>query len=146
MSDPRVNTGGPGVRPADTTEDPEVRADRLTVRDSFVRSAYTDTLDMKDSGAGAVSTVGPVDMRESGAGLIVADAPVEMKQAGAGVLVANEVRVENGWVGVLASKHTEVTGDARILVGLREAAILGVVAGVVFGLFDALLRATARRG
>jgi tetrahydromethanopterin S-methyltransferase subunit F len=38
------------------------------------------------------------------------------------------------------------SGDARILVGLKEAAILGVVAGVVFGLFDVLLRATSRRG
>lgn len=128
------------VDDATDTGKAEVEADQISVTNAFVKSAYCESLEMRESGAGVISASGSVSMEQSGAGIVVADQEAELFQAAAGVLVANKTDIKQGFVGVLASTELTMDDDTRVLITGRDALLFGLAAGVAMGVMDILAR------
>lgn len=74
---------------------------------------------------------GNATITEGGALAIASGGDVEIRRWGAGVIHARSVAVGDGLVGVVLGR--DVTHhDTRVLLGTREAAVLGAAAGAVF--------------
>jgi hypothetical protein len=82
---------------------------------------------------------GSLSVNQGGSQVVLARGNAEFHQAGAGVLAATSATVDHGFVGMVVSPRVTLT-DSTVLAGPREAAITGVVAGLVAWALSRLAR------
>ena len=76
-----------------------------------------------------------VEIQESAIGMLRGET-ITVQQGGIGVAVADRMVVHDG--SILLAAAQEIGGEARVLLDLKAALVLGAVAGAVFGLVKVL--------
>lgn len=89
---------------------------------------------LSNAGAGAIVAGGEMKMSGAGAALMVAGNGISVERAGAGAVVTGKADIRGGYVGLVVSGKTAFTDGARVLLGTREAVIMGVVCALLFRL------------
>ena len=95
--------------------------------------------DFHQAYASALIAGGTVRVHQGGSPLMVAK-KLKVKQGGGAVMIAGEAKVKRSFVGILFSRHTEVSENSKVLVSgtgaaLISAAVLGGLALVAYALF-----------
>lgn len=85
--------------------------------------------------AAAIVAGGEMQVMDAGAALMVAGNGMSMERAGAAAIVAGKADIRGGYVGLVVSGKTAVSDGARVLLGTREALIMGVVCALLLRLF-----------
>jgi len=107
---------------------------------------------LSGAAAGIIAAEGDVAIHNGGSGPVFAGGGLTITNGGCGPVMANgDVSIHNGgtqallaaggatigpnaFVGFVAAPAVTVEDGGRLLFGLREAAVFGAIAGVVFGL------------
>jgi hypothetical protein len=97
-------------------------------------------VDVAKGGAG-VSLAREVDLEQGGVGLALSTGEVELDSGGAAVMVGAKAEIEGGFVGLLVAGKTSVGEGGRVLIGTRQALLLGLALGASWGLMRVLSRA-----
>lgn len=111
------------------------------VRHGFFPIVVGENVDVAQSGAIAFAAGNDIHLSQGGGNILLAGnkiiiekgggnflasgSGVSIEQGGAGVVVAPEVRFANSFVGFALGRSVEVSDDSRLLIGSRQAAILG---------------------
>jgi hypothetical protein len=122
-----------------------VSGDTVTLEQSFAKTVECAECRLEQAGAGLIVAGERVEMHQAGAGAVVSDGETRMLQSGTAAVVTNEAEVVQSFVGVLAAKEARLDAETRVLTTWREAAIFGVVFGVVAALVDVAFRGLWRR-
>ena len=112
--------------------------EELLLEEGCIGNADVEVLKMQEAAAGVLNVKGHADLSRSGAGLIVSEGDVELFQSGAVVAIADRADIKQGYVGMLAAREAMVDEDSQVLITAKNAVILGVVSGLVFGLIAAI--------
>lgn len=131
----------------------DVSAESVTIASGAAQSVEAQTVTVEEGGLGDVRA-DSVQVRQGGIGKAEA-ASVQVEQGGIGLVKAESVTVSDGGVfGVYAgTAHLEgtnvallaaknVSGEARVLLDWRAAAVFGAALGLVLGLLCMLRRVT----
>ncbi len=94
---------------------------------------------IRQGGAFILGGGGNVTIREGGALLLAGGGTASVSQGGAAVVAAGSVRLERSYVGLALGVRTEIADDSKVLVGTRQAAIIGVAAGIACAVVARLL-------
>jgi hypothetical protein len=108
------------------------------------------TVDIQNDGAAVISAE-TVSIQEGGA-FIIKGKDVRIREGGGAVIIGETVNVQEGGGGFLVAKQAElkdstvlllaaksVSGEFRVLVDLKAAVLLGLVAGLVVGVLNYFL-------
>jgi len=135
------------VRGTSVTIDQAAVAGVLSQGDVSISKAGAQTivgggnLRLEQGGGGRILAGGDVSIQQGGAGTLVSLGNVSIQQGGAVMALARRVEVgEGSFVGLALAPSLTVQPGGRVLVGLREAAIVGAVAGIVAGLIASVAR------
>jgi hypothetical protein len=89
---------------------------------------------------------GNASISQGGVGSMLAIGEVRIERGGVGIAVAGEVEAGRGAiVGVAIAPKVEIEEGGRLIIGLREVVVGGVIAGAVFAVTHAVLRAARGR-
>lgn len=110
---------------------PVVTGDHVTVQQAgativMSRSATSVT----QGGAQVMLTGGDATIHQGGANLLAAAGDVTVSQGGAVVAAAGSIDVRNSYLAIALAPSVTLSEDSRILLGPREAAIVGLAAAV----------------
>jgi len=111
-----------------------VTAETITMNGGGIRQANAVTINLNDGGI-AQAQAGAINVSDGGIALAKGDT-ISVSNGGIAAAVAQRAEVNGGSVAFLAAG--EVSGDAKILIDMRAAAVFGLVVGVVVGLFKLL--------
>jgi hypothetical protein len=137
-----VTAAQPGGTPATAAGEQKVQAARLdsvtantiTMTDTQVNQLQAVDVQMSGGGAGRVQAAN-IQVTEGGIGMAQGQA-VGVSNGGVGFMVAREVTVTDGSVGFMAALRLD--GNPKIGFDMRAGAIMGLVFGIVVGLFRLL--------
>ena len=103
-------------------------------------------LRIQQGGGGMFVAGGDAQIHQGGVGTLVALGGARFEQGGAVLALARDVQAGNGGtIGVAISPRITVAPGGRVVAGLREVVIGGVVAGAVVSLAMLLVRRVAGR-
>lgn len=91
-------------------------------------------LSMTQSGGRTVIAGGDVSMSQGGAQLLIAGGDVSVREGGAGVAMAKTLNFDRSYVGIAVGREVSIGNDSKVLLGDRQAVLLGVGLGAVCGL------------
>jgi len=135
------------VRGSSVTIDQAAVAGVLSQGDVSISKAGAQTivgggnLRLEQGGGGRILAGGDVSIQQGGAGTLVSLGSVSIQQGGAVLALARRVEVGDGsFIGLALTPSLTVQPGGRVLLGLREAAIVGAVAGLVIGGIAAAVR------
>ena len=86
--------------------------------------------DLTQGGAQVVVGGGSTSIHQGGANLLVSGGDVSVTQGGTLVAAARSIGAEQSYLGVVIGSRVDLT-DCTVLVGPRQAALFGAVAGAV---------------
>lgn len=98
-------------------------------------------LHVEQGGGSALVAGNRITVHKGGGSLVASGAGISIHQGGAGIAIAPEITFEKSFVGLAVGKSVKIGEDSRVIIGSKEAAVLGlcVVAG------SALARLVGRR-
>jgi hypothetical protein len=103
-------------------------------------------LSIEQGGGGMFVAGGNASIAEGGVGSMLALGEVRVERGGIGIALAREVEAGGGAiVGFAIAPKVEIQAGGRLILGLREAVVGGVVAGAMFALMTTLVRALRGR-
>jgi hypothetical protein len=111
-----------------------VTAETITMNGGSIRQANAVTINLNDGGI-AQAQAGTITVNDGGIALAKGDT-ISVSDGGIAAVMAQRAVVNGGSVAFLAAG--EVSGDAKILIDMRAAAVFGVVVGLMVGLFKLL--------
>jgi hypothetical protein len=106
-------------------------ADASVIESGAVGLIAGQDLHLTTGGAGALVAGRDLTARASGGAVLVAGRDLRITRGGGGVLVASEATIERGAVALVVAGRTTVADGGRVLLGLPQAAVLGVALGLV---------------
>ncbi len=102
-----------------------------------------ENVTLEKSASLALITKADIDMSKSGSYWTIARS-VEANNTGSVGIVAGNVKINRGWVGIVAAPRAEISEDSRVFIGPSAAAIIGlallIVSGIVSAMVPRLLR------
>ena len=96
-------------------------------------------MELTQAGGHVILSGGSTSIHQGGATLMASGGDVSISQGGAMVTAARSIRAERSYIGVAVTPRIEAA-DTTILVGSREAALIGAVAGAAIAVVGRLLR------
>lgn len=123
----------------------DITGEQVTLSQSCAASVEATDARLDKSAAGLVIGSEQVHVHQSGVAAVVSDGETRMLQSASCVTIADKAEVTQGFVGVLAANEVEFGPDTKVLTTWREAAIFGVVFGVVAAIIDLSFRSLRRR-
>ena len=119
---------------------PMVSGDQVTVTQAgAVAVMARGDLALTQGGVQMARVHGDTTIRQGGVQTMLSRGDVSIQEGGVLLGAARSIRVDNGLVGVALGRDVELS-NSRILLTQQNAAVLGVVAGVVFALLSRLFR------
>jgi hypothetical protein len=122
-----------GFFPVVVGEDVSVQQAGGTV---FVSKANTD---ITQGGAQVVLNGGNASIHQGGAQVLASGGDVSISQGGALFALARGIRAEQSYIGVALGRAVNLA-DSKVVLGPREAAVFGAVAGTAAAVMMRLLR------
>jgi hypothetical protein len=111
---------------------------------SAIGSVSAKVASIKQSFAGAVMAEGDAAVAQSATPLIMAQR-VDMSSGASCMIVGDEVTTRHSWVGLVASRHTTLSEDSRVIIDWKGALILAAVMLGVAGVLVLLAWLVGRR-
>ena len=129
-----------------------LRAEQATVRQAAVGAVFSGgDVSLSQGGGRAIVAAGNMRIEQGGGGMLLAGGDVEISQGGAGTIVTlGSARIQmggslvalaggvdvgpQGTVGVALTPRLTVQPGGKVVVGIREAAAAGVIAGALAGI------------
>ena len=95
-------------------------------------------LSLSQAGAQAILAGGDVSIQQGGVKTILAKGDVSITEGGALLAAGREVQVRGGWVAVALGLRVDLS-NSKVLIGPKQAAVFGAVAGLVAVLLRGLM-------
>ena len=120
---------------------PTVNAQTVTVNQGGVQQVKAVTLAVHQGGIGRAEGE---SIQVDGGGIGVAQGKAITVSGGVGVLFAEHLEAKDATIGLAIA--SEISGDAKIALDMRSAAVLGLVLGLVLSFFRLIGRGRADKG
>ena len=118
---------------------PSVEAKNARVIASAVGIVHAqENVTLEKSASLALITKADINMSKSGSYWTIARS-VEAENTGSLGIVAGNVKINRGWVGIVAAPRAEISEDSRVFMGPAAAAIIGLALLGVFGIVSAMV-------
>lgn len=101
--------------------------------------AAAHDLTLREGGGQLIAAGNNLDLSEGGGMVLAAGNRLSVNDGGAMVAVSPNIEVRRGMVGIALAAHLDIADDSRVVVDVKAAAVIGVVAGVVFALISRVL-------
>lgn len=128
-----------------------VRGEEVEVGQAVAGLVSGHSLSVKNAGAVAMLSQGPVtfqngycqwvfsgegvDVHNGGAAVVFSGEGVTAERAGLGAVITGKADVQRGLVGLVIAGKVSLGEGTRVLLGIKEALVLGVVTALVLKLF-----------
>jgi hypothetical protein len=106
----------------------------------FFPVVYGNNVEVSQGGGVIFIAKDELEIEQGGGQWMIGLRELEVEQGGAAVMIANRAEVKQGFIGVLASLHSEFKDGSRVLMTLPQAIAAGVAAGAVIALAGWLRR------